>query len=131
MGSEEFIKKAKKVRKIMGGGMRQSGFLAACGLVSLDSMIERLKEDHENAKYLAEKLSSIPWIKCPAKVDTNIFIFTITNPDITSDMVLCYLDNNNVLGVARSEKKIRFVTHKDVSKDDVDRLADVLKSFEV
>jgi len=131
MGSTEFIERARKFRKVMGGGMRQAGVLAACGIVSLDKMIKRLEEDHECAKYLAKKLSDIPWIQCPEKVDTNIFIFTIRDPHLTSDMVLSHLKEKNILGVPRSEKKIRFVTHKDVTKKDVDYLYNVMKDYNI
>jgi len=131
MGTADFIERARKVRKIMGGGIRQGGILAACGLVSLDKMITRLKEDHDNARYLAGRLSSVPWIKPPDNVDTNIFIFEVDHPRITSDMVLSYLKENDILGVARSDKKIRFVTHKDITKEDIDLLAGLLEAYKV
>jgi threonine aldolase len=131
MGSEEFIKKARRIRKVMGGGMRQAGVLAACGLISLDKMIVRLEEDHDNAKFLADGLSQIQWVTCPDHVDTNILIITINDSKINSSMVLTHLKNKNILAVPRDNNKIRFVTHKDVSRTDVETLIGVMKSFKV
>jgi len=126
-GSKEFIEKARRVRKLLGGGMRQAGILAACGIVSLTKMIGRLEEDHKNAKKLAQGLAQFPYFKInPDDVETNIVIAETT---IDPEVILSYLRSKGILALQFGPGRIRFVTHKDVNEEDVERLISALKEF--
>jgi threonine aldolase len=118
-GDGEFIEKAVRVRQAFGGAMRQSGILAVCGLVALDEMIDRLKEDNNNAKNIADGLSEIDGIDInPEDVETNIVIFKISKENITADKIIRYMKGKGFLFLALDLKKCRIVTHKDVNYDD-------------
>ena len=119
-GSQEFVEKARKWRKMVGGGMRQAGAIAAAGIVALQKMISRLADDHTTARRLAYGLAQIPGIGiCPDKVQTNIVVFelptTIPGPEFAQQM-----DTQGVKLSPRGERKIRAVTHRMVSLTDVD-----------
>lgn len=118
LGSKDFINKARTYRKAMGGGMRQAGVLAAAGLVALEKMPARLKEDHENARILAEGLAQIRGIRIDAKkVPTNILVFDVSDTGMTAYDFNQELAHKNVLGNAISPDHMRLVTHKDVSRE--------------
>jgi threonine aldolase len=120
-GPKDFIEYARRLRKALGGGMRQVGVLAAPGIVALTEMTDRLKEDNERAKRLAAGLSNIPGIKLdPEDVHTNIIIFEFSHPKYTDLEFLAKLNEKKVLALNTSAG-IRFVTHKDVGDEDVDR----------
>lgn len=126
-GSREFIEKARRVRKLLGGGMRQAGVLAACGIVALNKMIDRLEEDHRNAKKLAEGLSEISWIDInPDDVETNIVIANVKKEpeEITEKMA-----EKGVLALPFGKGRIRFVTHKDVNEEDIEEALKVIKNI--
>ncbi|MEO0258630.1 MAG: GntG family PLP-dependent aldolase [candidate division WOR-3 bacterium] len=128
-GSREFIEKARRVRKLLGGGMRQAGILAACGIISLKKMITRLEEDHKNARKLAEGLSQFPFFKInPEEVETNIVIVETT---IDPQIILRYLESNGILALQFGPGRIRFVTHKDVGEEDIERTIETLKKFQL
>ncbi|MBI4233702.1 MAG: low-specificity L-threonine aldolase [Chloroflexi bacterium] len=118
-GSAAFVQRARKWRKMVGGGMRQVGVIAAAGIVALGTMIDRLAEDHENARRLAHGLARIPGIRLePGRVQTNIVIFEWTGgpaPDF-----LKRLDARGVKGSYVGGSRIRMVTHYGVSAQDVD-----------
>ena len=117
-GSEDFIRRARRYRKMLGGGMRQVGFLAAAGIVALDSMVERLAEDHANARLLAEGLSRLPGIEIdPASVETNILFFRVTEGS-TQDFVR-RMGEAGVLG-GGSARSVRFVTHYGIERAHVE-----------
>ncbi len=118
VGSEEFIEKARKYRKMLGGGMRQAGIIAAPGLVALKTMIERLREDHENARILAENLTSIENLKV-WPVETNIVIVDLANTGYQSTDFLQKLEQRGVRAVSFGKTLVRFTTHRMVSKEDV------------
>ncbi|HKD14372.1 MAG TPA: low specificity L-threonine aldolase [Candidatus Angelobacter sp.] len=119
LGSKTFIEKARAYRKAMGGGMRQSGILAAAGLVALEKMPARLKEDHDNARLLAEGLARIPGIKIdPKKAPTNILVFDISGTGMDADDFNQRLATKNVLANTIGHEQMRFVTHYDVSRED-------------
>ena len=120
VGDREFIEKARKTRKLLGGGMRQAGIIAAPGIVALEKMIDRLKEDHENAKFIAEKLTKIDCVKIAAeKVQTNIISFELETR-MTDDLFLQKLNEKGVLALAHAKHKIRLVTHFGVSREDAE-----------
>ena len=119
-GSEEFIKRARKTRKLLGGGMRQAGILAACGIVSLEKMIDRLKDDHKNAKKLAKGLSHFPGIRIDLDtVQTNILIFNVADLG-GSYTFIEQLEKKGVKCLPRDENHVRMVTHRMISDKDID-----------
>ncbi len=125
-GSNEFIDEARRWRKMLGGGMRQVGVLAAAGIVALETMVERLAEDHANARKLATGLSRIPGIAIePDSVPTNIVFFEIVDGN-PADLAR-RLTERGVKGGSPG-RRWRFVTHGDIHADDVDYALDVIES---
>lgn len=119
-GSAEFIERARKVRKMLGGGMRQAGIIAACGVVALETMIDRLKEDHRNARILAEGLARLRGISIDLeRVQTNIVIFDVSELG-GSDTFIQALEKKGVKCLSRDEKVVRMVTHRMVTEDDIE-----------
>ncbi len=115
VGSPEFIDQARIYRKALGGGMRQAGILAAAGLIALQKMPQRLQQDHDNARMLAEGLAQIPGIKIdPQKVKTNIVIFDISGLGMNSAEFTQKLSGSNVLASGIGPTTVRMVTHLDV-----------------
>lgn len=132
VGSTDFIAKARRRRKILGGGMRQVGILAAAGLYALEHNIPRLAEDHANAGFLAGRLAQIPALSIDmSRVQTNIILAHIVSGQ-SAEEVLNLAKRAGVLAVPFGPKTLRFVTHLDVSRADCEeaagRLADALRS---
>ena len=128
VGSRDFIERCRSLRKMLGGGMRQVGVLAAAGLVALDNGPKRLHMDHENAKFLANELASVPGITLnPATVQTNIVIFDVRKSGWASGDILNTLAQRGVLGVPVDNDKIRMVTHLDVNRNAVERAANITR----
>lgn len=121
VGSKEFINKARKKRQMVGGGMRQAGIMAAAGIVALEEMIDRLEEDHEHAKILAEALFKLGMEIDKSTVQTNMVYFTVPQEMIEPWKLVIKLKEFGVLiGPPKGPRKeIRIVTHKDVSKEDI------------
>jgi threonine aldolase len=119
VGSRHFIDRAIPLRRMFGGAMRQSGILAAAGIVALEKMISRLAEDHANATLLAEGITAIPgvWID-PEKVQTNIVVFDVPRTSLGADETIEKLRQRRVLANSIGPRRIRLVTHKDVSRQD-------------
>jgi threonine aldolase len=117
-GDREAVDEARRWRKRLGGAMRQTGVLAAAGIVALDTMVDRLAEDHANARTLAEGLAELPGISCDLeRVQTNIVYF-----DVTGMTGLAFEDecrNRDLLGGATGEHRVRFVTHNGITAQDV------------
>lgn len=129
-GDALFVKKARKYRKMLGGGMRQAGVLAACGLISLDKMTKRLHIDHENAQYLAEKLAAFPYISLNREsVHINLVFFKITQPDFNHDGFINHLYEKGIKINKPDNGAYRFVTHNDISRDDIDYVIDVMNVY--
>jgi threonine aldolase len=127
VGSRSFIDQARSVRKALGGGMRQVGVLAAAGLIALEEMPKRLQEDHANARLLAHALAEVPRIRIyPEKVQTNIVIFDVSPTGMASSEVLKNLRHHNLIGSTVNESVIRLLTHKDVSRRDCERAAEII-----
>src|SRR5258708_3867478 len=119
LGGKAFIERARELRKAMGGGMRQSGVLAAACMVALEKMPARLKEDHENARVLADGLAQIPGIKIDArKVVTNILVFDVTETGMDASDFNQRMGAKGVLGNSIGPDLMRLVTHLDVSRED-------------
>jgi threonine aldolase len=120
VGSWAFIERCRSIRKMLGGGMRQAGVIAAAGLVALEQGPKRLHLDHENAKILAQGLASIPGIRVdPSYVQTNIVIYDIRETKLSSDEFLVCLARENVLGVPVDAERVRMVTHLNVDRSDI------------
>jgi threonine aldolase len=127
-GSESFIHRVHRFRKMFGGGMRQVGIIAAAGIYALDHHLERLKEDHQNAKRLAVGLKEFKGVSIePKYVETNIVIFDVANTGMTGSQVAEAMKKEGVLIHAFGRTQIRLVTHLDVSSEDIER---ALKAFE-
>jgi threonine aldolase len=117
VGTQEFIEKARKLRKVLGGGMRQAGIIAAPGIVALEKMNSWLKEDHKNARLLAEGIAKIEGINIDLRrVQTNIVSFNICNLGISDDVFLLKLRNEGILTLTLSKNVIRMVTHRGIEK---------------
>jgi threonine aldolase len=115
-GSTDFIARARRARKMLGGGMRQAGVLAAAGIVALETMVDRLAEDHANARRLAEGLADLPGIQIdPGTVRTNIVIFHLERPDLTPDELVTGLARRRVRLFAIGGPRLRAVTHYEVT----------------
>jgi threonine aldolase len=130
-GSAEFIKRARRNRKVLGGSMRQAGVFAAAGIVAITEMVERLADDHANARRLAHGLAQLDGIAIdPAAVETNILFFELTHPAVTPRQLADELANRGVKIYASPSRRMRMVTHADVSAADIDyaltAIADVL-----
>jgi threonine aldolase len=120
-GPRDFIDYGRRVRKALGGGLRQAGVLAAPGIVALTEMVGRLEEDHVRAKKLASGIAGLPGVKLdPEQIETNIVIFGFAHPRLTIPEFLGRLGQRKVLALATTGG-IRFVTHKDIDDEDIDR----------
>jgi threonine aldolase len=125
---KELELKARRIRKVFGGGMRQAGYLAAAGIYALDNHIERLKDDHKRAKELGNTLSQLRWVKSVMPVDTNIVIFEVAD-GITPEQCLAKFAEHNIKALAFSATEIRLVTHLDFDDLMLDNTIDVLKKI--
>jgi threonine aldolase len=110
VGSKADIKKARQIRKIFGGGMRQAGFIAAAGIYALENNIERLKDDHKRAKLLGETLQNLPFVDSLMPIDTNIVVANINAKHVHSDIIE-KLKQKGILTIAFGSQQIRMVTH--------------------
>lgn len=120
-GSAEFIRRARRARKVLGGGMRQAGIMAAAGIVALDEVVERLAEDHANARLLAEGLARLPGIRLdPGRVQTNIVIFELHHPTLTPTQLQDELRRRGVGLLAIGGPRLRAVTHYGIERKDVE-----------
>jgi threonine aldolase len=128
-GSREFVARARRVRKMVGGGMRQVGVLAAAGLVALDTMVDRLAEDHEHAKRLARGLAALPRLRLdPEKVQTNIVTFHVDRDGGSAELAAgCLARKVKIHQIG--PRAIRCVTHKDVDGEDIDRALDAFREI--
>lgn len=130
LASKKHIEKAKRIRKVMGGGWRQAGFLAAAGSYALNHHIDRLAEDHQRASVIAGHLQHLPFVQDILPVETNIVIFK-TPSEKANNELLAYLKEHHILAAAFGKDKIRFVTHLDFTDAMLERLVEVLKKARV
>lgn len=129
LGTKEQMDKAIRIRKIFGGGMRQSGFLAAAAIYALDNHIERLADDHKKAKEIGAALAAKSFIKKVEPIETNIVIFEIDESFMTSDQFVHKLKEKNILIIGMGQGKLRMVTHLDYTNDMHEELLKQLASF--
>ncbi len=130
VGSHEFIHRARRFRRLLGGGMRQAGVVAAAGIVALETMVDRLREDHENAQLLADGLSSIAGIEIDLKrIQTNIVIFAVRHPAITAFTLTRRLREARILMNQISSDAIRCLTHKDVNREEIPQVVEAMRNI--
>jgi threonine aldolase len=130
IGSKDFITRAHRFRKQFGGGMRQAGILAAAGIYALEHNVERLAEDHLNAKRLAKGIAEIDGLDIDVNaVETNILFFHVRKPGLTVPMLLDRMKAEGVFMGGTGPNTIRAVSHLDVSKDGIDRAIEVLRKL--
>ncbi len=129
-GTEKFIAEARRIRKMLGGGMRQAGVLAAAGIYALEHNITRLKTDHENAQLLAHVLAEVPWAEIElSTVETNILYFSTGKRK--AENVVAALAKKGILSGAAGPNTIRFVTHMGISSEDTKEICTLLKGLSI
>jgi threonine aldolase len=122
-GSGDFVAQARRMRKVLGGGMRQAGIIAAAGIVALETMIDRLAEDHLNARALAEGLGLVAGINVwPVKRRTNMVVFDVDGEADESQRFNAAMRDRDVLIGARGRSSFRAVTHYGISRREIDRV---------
>lgn len=126
LADKDTIKYARRIRKVLGGGMRQAGFLAAAGIYALDHHVERLKIDHSHARILGDELIKLSWVSNVLPVETNIVLFDTIEP---TTAILAKLAAKDIKAIDTAKHRIRFVTHLDVHAEQVEYLVDVLKGM--
>ena len=126
LGNKEHIAKALRVRKVLGGGMRQVGYLAAAGIYALENNRERLEEDHRKAKEISVLLNGLPFIKKVEPTETNIVIFEIDERHMSPDDFLDKLNKRDVHIIGMGQNKLRIVTHLDYTDEMHEAFMDVL-----
>jgi threonine aldolase len=130
IGDKSFIAEARRVRKVMGGGMRQAGFLAAAGMYALQNHVERLKLDNERARRLGQFIQNLPYTSDLRPVETNIVIFDVTE-EIGAGSFIEYLNKNGINASAFGKNTIRFVTHLDITEEMIEKTEEVLERMDI
>ncbi|MBA1336848.1 MAG: Low-specificity L-threonine aldolase [Firmicutes bacterium] len=126
-GSKEFVERARKYRKMLGGGMRQVGVVAAAGIIAIEKMSKRLQEDHDNARLLAEGLNSIDGVAVDLdKVQTNLIMVDFSGAGITGDYLSSELKELGILVNGSPTPVVRFATHYYISKEDIKSVVDAV-----
>ena len=129
-GSKEFIEKARRNRQLLGGGMRQAGFVAACGIIALEKMVDRLRDDHDNAKYMAQRLNKIKGVNVLMdNVDVNMVFFKLDKPKEFIHALPGKMLEHGIKMAGEEGGLLRFITNNDVSRSDVIRVCDVFESI--
>jgi len=128
LGKKEFIKKARRMRKVFGGGMRQGGFIAAAGIYALKNNIERLTEDHDHAKQIGDAIAKTSMAKSVFPVETNIIIFE-TVDSTTAVTVVQKLKQKGILGSITAPDRVRLVVHLDITKEMVNKTIEIIKAI--
>ncbi len=128
LGTKDFIKQARRVRKVLGGGMRQAGYIAAAGIYALDHHIGRLAEDHQRARALESVLKSVSCVESILPVDTNIVIFQL-NDRMSGEAFEAKLREHDIKIAAFGKQTIRLVTHLDFTDTMLDKVTQVLKKI--
>jgi len=126
LGKKDFIKKARRIRKVFGGGMRQGGFIAAAGIYALKNNIERLKQDHDHAKQIGNTIASTALTKFVFPVETNIIIFETVAEATT---IVEKLKKKNILCYAVASDRVRLVVHLDITEEMVSKTIEIIKAI--
>ena len=128
VGSKEFIDLARRKRKILGGGMRQAGILAAAGIVALTEMTDRLQEDHDNAAYMAERLTEVEGLEVyKERQQIDMVFFKLKGYPLDSAKLVAYMAENNVIINGEDNGMMRYVTHAYVSREEIDTVIELMK----
>ncbi len=130
LGSKATIHQARRVRKVLGGGMRQAGFLAAAGIYALDHQVERLAQDHAHAKALAEELLKAGYVQKVVPPETNIILFDVVDGIATKDVIAAF-GKKGIICATMAPRTIRFVTHLDISQTMVDQSIEIISKLEL
>jgi len=128
LGNRDFVKEAHRTRKVMGGGMRQAGILAAAGIFALKHHLERLRDDHARARQMADALSAADFVNSVMPCPTNIVIFEL-RPGLHSDRVSADLKTHGLRGSTFGPRQMRFVTHLDFDDNDLDRAIGIIRQY--
>jgi threonine aldolase len=128
LGNSDFIHRARRVRKVLGGGMRQAGFLAAAGLYALQHQTDRLKTDHAHAQLLEKALLQCEWVKTVIPVETNIVVIVLNQPELR-DTFIQRLAEQQIKTVAFGPGMIRMVTHLDIDAEQIDYVLATVKKM--
>lgn len=127
-GNEGFIGSARRYRKMLGGGMRQAGIIAAAGIVALEKMVTRLAEDHATARLIAERLNHVPGLSIDMdRVQTNIVFVDFSKLHTTGKELERLLEKRGVLVIALGDTQFRVVTHYGIEKDDAERASEIIE----
>lgn len=127
LGTKELIKKARRIRKAFGGGMRQAGFFAAAGIYALQHHVDRLNEDHQHAQQIAAAISGKKWLKQLLPVETNIIIFELN--DDTAHQFVDQLKEREILAYAIAPNRVRLVVHLDITPPMVKETINIISSL--
>ena len=130
LGNNEFIKKARRIRKVFGGGMRQVGYLAAAGIYALEYNIRRLKQDHKRAKVIEDSLQNLQYIKSINPVETNLIVFEL-NVDISVNHFLKKLEENDIFAIKTGHQLIRMVTHLNIDDNMLETTLSTLNNIDL
>jgi len=130
IGDADFIKKARRVRKVLGGGMRQAGIIAAGGLYAFKNNVARLAQDHFHATLLGESFKLLPWVESVYPIHTNIVVVCLKKPN-QKEKIIQLLKENGIVVSSFGEGMIRLVTHLDISKEEIDTAISIINKLEV
>ena len=128
LGPKDFIKKARRIRKVFGGGMRQAGYLAAAGIYALKNNVDRLQQDHLHAQQIAQALAQKEFVTDVFPVETNIIIFSVAQP-YTPQRLVAQLKEHSILGYAISPTQVRLVTHLDITPPMVEKTIEIISTL--
>jgi len=128
IGSTDFIRCARRIRKVFGGGMRQAGYMAAACIYALDHHVERLRDDHRRAKQLESILLSLPFVESVIPVQTNLVFFSL-KPGMPTGKFLQTLSDNDIFAMALAPQQVRFVTHLDITDEMMEKVEKVLREM--
>lgn len=128
LGNKQLIQNAYRIRKVLGGGMRQAGYLAAAGLYALRNNVERLSSDHLLASEIGKTLNKCSYVAKVLDVETNMVVFEL-NPMVDTTNFLAHLEKNNILAFEVGKQRVRFVTHLDLPSDSLQKIELALTSY--
>ena len=131
-GTRDFVEKARKFRKVLGGGMRQAGVIAAPGIVALEKMVDRLEEDHRNARFLAEGIAKVDGLKVDLeRVQTNMVLFDMEGLGVADARFVSALKDEGVLAASTAKNRIRLVTHRGIEREHVEKALSAIENVVV